>query len=185
MRTALGSIVAALALLAAADDARADAPRFGMMMDVGVPSGASGAVVYRPARAVRLHAGAGHNLVAPGVHGGVSLVPLATTLSPTLVVEAGRFFPGDPNAAVARVAGDADVMTLPDELAYDWASAHVGLEIGREWLTFYLHGGVSVVDGAIHSDTTAEDGSVSTTTAADVRAVGVSARVGLILYFAR
>src|SRR5688500_7402619 len=69
-------------------DARADSPRFGVKMDVGVPSGAGGSVVYRPVHALRIHAGGGHNLVGPGVQAGISIAPLRTAVSPTLMLDA-------------------------------------------------------------------------------------------------
>ena len=170
--------------LGAISDARADRPRFGAMVDLGVPSGASASAVYRPVRALRFHAGGGHNLVAPGVQAGVSLAPLATWISPTLTVEAGRFFPGDANPAVERFTGEPSELA-PERIGYDFASAQVGLELGREWATFYLHAGVSYLRGAWHGEDAGDEATTTTMTEVDVRAVGVSARLGFIFYFAR
>jgi hypothetical protein len=164
--------------------ARAEAPRFGVMMDVGVPSGAHGSVVYRPARALRVHAGGAHNLVAPGVQGGVTLA-LGTWVSPVLGIEAGRFWPGDANRAVERVSGQPSSVAMLDRVGYDFASAHLGLELGRRWLTVYLRGGVSYLRATLHGHEAHDDGRGTTTTELDLRAVGASAKLGLIVYFAR
>lgn len=129
----------------------------GAMLDAGVPSGAGASIVYRPVRALRVHAGAAHNGFGPGAGGGVTLAPLAGTVTPTLTVEAGRF-----SAA---------------ELGYDYATAHVGVELGTRAYVFYLRGGVSGVDAAW----TGEHEMVTTTGA--VRAVIPSLRLGFAVYF--
>lgn len=179
-------LIASVALsgMAHAGVARADAPSLGLKLDVGVPSGAAGSLVYRPVRALRVHAGGGHNLVAPGVHAGVTLAPLATVIAPTLVLDAGRFFPGDVDEAIDRVAGDGTSTGMPDRFGYDFASAHLGLEIGGDRVSFYLHGGVSYVRADVETLADADDGSSTTTSDVDLRLLGVSARLGFILYFA-
>lgn len=164
--------------------AHADAPRFGVMADVGVPSGATGSLVYRPFGALRVHAGGGHNLVGPGLLAGITLAPLRRVVSPTLALDAGRYFERDANAAVTRVAG-APSDASPEGFGYDFASAHAGLEIGGDWFTFYVHGGVSYVRGDWTDTTTLDDGDVTTMTDVHVRAVGVSARLGFVAYFAK
>jgi hypothetical protein len=161
--------------------AEAGRPRFGVMMDVGVPSGAAGSVVYRPVGAVRLHAGGGHNLIGPGVEAGLAIAPLGGFLTPSLVLDAGRFFARDANPAVERIVGEH--AATPERFGYDYASAHLGLELGGEWFTFYLRGGVSYVRADLSSAD--RDGDVTTMTDAEVRAVGVSARLGFIVYFAK
>jgi len=180
-------LVAALVLTAAAIPAAAHAerPRFGVRMDVGVPSGASGSLVYRPLRAVRLRVGGAHNIVSPGLQAGVTVVPLDSWISPTFVLEAGRFFTRDANPAVEQVSGQPSPMATPERFGYDFASAHVGVEVGREWLTCYVHGGVSAVHAQMSSEDTTDDGTVTTMSDAQVRAVGVSASLGFIVYFAR
>ena len=113
----------------------------------------------------------------------MSLVPLRTWMSPTLVVDAGRFFPRDANPAFERLSGEPSSVAMLDHFGYDFASAHVGLELGRAWATFYLHGGVSYLRS--HLSGTDTDGDVSTMTDVDVRVVGVSARLGFIIYLAK
>jgi hypothetical protein len=155
------------------------------MADVGVPSGGSGSVVYRPIRALRVHAGAAHNLIGPGVQGGLTVAPLSSWVSPTLGVEAGRFFVRDANPAIARISGEESDVGALEHVAYDFASAHLGVELGRAWATFYVHGGVSWLRGDLGGSDTSEDGSVTTMTDVGVRGFGVSARLGFIVYFAK
>ena len=168
-------------VIAAPAHARADAPRFGVMADVGVPSGAGGSLVYRPIRAVRLHAGGAHNLIAPGVTAGVTVVPFDFPVAPTLVLDGGRFFAGDANAAVERFTGEP-MDGVPDRFGYDFASAHLGLEFGSSRATFYLHGGISYVRADMSISEESDDGDVTTMTDADLRAFGPSARLGFIVY---
>lgn len=167
-------------------------PWIGASADVGVPDGATMSVVYRPIRALRVHAGLSHNLISLGQQVGVSLVPLAWWASPTLSLEYGHFAEGNANAAVRRFNGSSDSSSPAlDRVGYDYANARVGLELGRTWFTFYLHAGVSRITGTVHNldaATMSSPGgttSVSFTTDPTVRVWTASASLGFIVYLAK
>lgn len=151
----------------------------GAMVGAGVPSGASASLVYRTSGMVRVHAGGAHNLVGPGVQAGVTLAPGRGPATPVLAVEAGRFFARDSNAAVERIAGAPSALA-PEQLGYDFASAHLGLELGSSRARFYLHAGVSYLDAAWRSNDT--DDGVTTMTTGVARGFAASARLGLLFY---
>src|ERR1043165_7845943 len=97
----------AIALTLCATSASGDTlPRFGMMTDVGVPDGATASIVVRPLRPLRLNVGVAHNLVAPGVRGGITYIPFGTWFAPTLAVDYGHFAEGNANPAIQMISGD-------------------------------------------------------------------------------
>lgn len=162
-------------------------PRLGIQADVGVPDGAVGSVVVRPVRAVRLHAGVGHNAISRGLRTGLTLVPLRSWLSPTLSVDVGRYEEGDATPLARRLSGDADY-TNPtlERVGYTYANAHLGLELGRRWFTFYLHAGASRVTGNVYELVPmSETSSVSFSQEPRATAWSVSARLGFIVYLVR
>ena len=72
---------------------------------------------------------------------------------------------------------------------YDYADAHLGLELGRRRVTFYLHGGLTRVTGHVRNldqTTGGADGSgdvsVSFTRDPSVTLTTLSARLGLVVY---
>lgn len=162
-------------------------PRLGISADAGVPDGAAASIVFRPVSRIRLHAAVTHNAVSRGERIGISLAPLRTWFTPTLNLDAGRYRDGDANVLVQMVTGD-DTFSSPvlERFGYRYANAHLGLEFGRERVTFYLHGGASMISTRLRNlDTSSEDGSTSVTFTTDPSAtiVSVSARLGLIVYF--
>jgi hypothetical protein len=171
----------------AASPARADLHRIGVLIDAGLPDGATGALVYRPAAWLRLHAGAGTNLISPGVRVGVSVLPLRFL---SLNLDAGHFFPGDANPLFRALSGDATVeVAALREVGYDHASLHLGLELGGRRATFFVHGGVSHIRGTVRglAETLAAAAGpeVMVTLAEDpkVRIWTVSGRAGVLFYF--
>jgi hypothetical protein len=186
---ALGLTAAAPAMAEPALTAAVDAGhrRFGVTTDVGVPDGANAALVFRPIRALRLHAGGGYNLISSGVRAGVSVVPLSSWVSPTLSIDAGRYFEGDANPIARRIQGDSTYSSpMLERVGYDYVNAHLGLEFGRQWATFYIHAGMSRVSGTVYGiaeeigeeDVTLEEDP-------DVTLWSPSARIGLIVYVAK
>lgn len=160
--------------------------RFGLMVDAGVPDGANAALVFRPLRQIRVHAGGGYNLVSTGVRAGVSVVPLSTWIAPSLTVDVGRYFEGDANPIVQKVMGDSTYSSpLLERVGYDYLNAHVGLEVGRQWATFYVHAGMSRVWGQIHGLAEAAGEDVTVSGDPDVTMWSPSARIGLIVYVAK
>jgi hypothetical protein len=175
---------------AAAVEAPAGHRRFGVMLDVGLPDGANASLVFRPLRYLDVHAGGGHNMISPGVRAGVA-AHLPTFVSPAIAAEAGHYFTADANKAVARLGlGDSDDPLLR-EVGYDYANLHVGVEIGRERVQFYLHAGWSVVRGklrnvdeAVAESADAEDGfTVEVREDPTITLVTPSAKLGLAVFF--
>lgn len=167
-------------------------PRFGTMVDVGVPDGATVSIVYRPIRALRLSGGMSHNFVSLGQRVGVSFVPFDGWVSPTLSVEYGRYAEGNANPLARMVTGDATFSSSTlDRVGYQYANARVGLELGRKWFTFFLHAGASYVNGNVHNLSAAmmseSSGNTSVTFSADptVHMWSVSARLGFVIYLAK
>ena len=164
--------VAALALLAAAAAPAHAEAKVGVMADVGLPDGGTVSAVVQPIRPLRFRAGVGHNGIAPGIRGGVTLVPLPTSVTPTLTADVGAYREGDARPLARMLSGD-EMLDTPglDRIGYRYAAARVGLEIGRDRFTMYLHAGAARLWGRVHADDPA-----------DVTITSVSARLGFILY---
>jgi hypothetical protein len=167
-----------------------DSGTIGAMADVGVPDGATASIVVRPIRALRLEAGVADNLVSLGVRGGVTWIPFKSWATPTLSLGYGRYFDGNANGIAQQLAGDASFSSpLLEKVGYDYASARVGLEFGKKYVTFFIHAGVSRVTGEVHNlsqvamSQTTNDSNVSiTSTDPKVTLYGVSANLGFIFY---
>ncbi|MGN6104669.1 MAG: hypothetical protein ACTHU0_06175 [Kofleriaceae bacterium] len=185
-------VVALVAAAAPAAEASPDAsmPSIAAMADVGLPDGATASLVYRPVRPIQLHGGVGHNAVGYGVRGGITLVPFASWCSPTLSVDVGRYFDGDAHPLARRLSGDPELSSpILDEVGYDYANAHVGLQFGQRRASFYLRAGVSrVVTHLRNLDQVSDAMSPSSTSihlSSDptVEVTSVSARIGLVVFF--
>jgi hypothetical protein len=163
-------------------------PRFGVMLDAGLPDGATGSVVVRPWRPLRISAGGSYNMVSTGYRAGLSLVPFNTWFTPTLSVDYGHYKDGDANPLARKISGDSTFdSAILDRVGYSYVDAHVGLEFGKKWFTFYIHAGATRVTGTVHeldSATSSSDmTSVSFGKDPTVTLTSVSARVGFIVYF--
>lgn len=167
-------------------------PWIGAGADVGVPDGATVSVVYRPFRQLRAHVGVSHNMISLGERAGLTYVPFASWFTPTLSLEYGHYAEGNANPLYKRFAGaDAEERPALQRVGYDYASARVGVEMGRKWFTFYLHAGVSRITGQVHNldaETMSESSGTTTVTFPSdpsVKLTTVSARVGFIVYLAK
>jgi len=183
-------VVAALALVVATAATATTAaagplPRFGVMADLGVPDGGTASIVMR-ARMLRVHGGVSHNLVSRGVRGGITLAPFTWAVTPTISLEYGHYLDGDANPILRMVTGDPTFSSpLLERVGYDYANAHLGLEFGQRWATFYIHAGVSLIRTTIHGlDGPTADASTTVTLTSDpgVTVWSVSARLGFIFY---
>ncbi|MGE3543287.1 MAG: hypothetical protein AB7L28_05125 [Kofleriaceae bacterium] len=179
----------ALALVAAPVEAETT-KRFGVMADVGVPDGATVSVVARPLLPLRLHLGVSHNGISPGVRAGATVVPFSTWFTPSLSVDYGHYTEGDANPIARMVSGDDSFASpLLERVGYDYANAHVGIELGRTWMTFYIHAGMSRVMADVHElDAAAADHADAQTTISfpkdpRLEITTISARLGWIVYF--
>ncbi|MEO8700836.1 MAG: hypothetical protein ABI867_12375 [Kofleriaceae bacterium] len=177
-------VVAVVVSCALAAPAAAD-PRFGVMADVGVPDGANAAVVVRPIRAVRIHAGMSHNYVSKGVRGGVTLAPFGSAVQPILAFDYGHYFDGDANPLARMIMGDSSYQNEAlDKVGYDYANLHAGLEFGRKWFTFYLHAGMSRVTGDLHG-LSSQSASVTFSQDPKLTMWTPSARLGFVFYLVK
>lgn len=166
-------------------------PFIGVMTDVGLPDGGTASLVVRPVRALRLELGAAHNLISPGVRGGVTWIPLRSWATPVIGAAYGHFFERDANPIVRTVSGDPTFDSpILDRIGYDFAVARAGIELGRQRFTFFLHAGVTRVTGQLHdvaqasNAAAAQSGSMVTVTSTDPRFAlwTVSADVGFVIY---
>jgi hypothetical protein len=161
-------------------------PVLGAMVDVGVPDGLIGSVAIRPWKWVRVYGGGGSNTVSKGWRVGTALIPFGS--GPALSLEYGGYGEGDANGLVRSMAGgDFGGSPLLSRLAYTYANAHAGLEFGGKHFTFFVHGGVSLVNAQLHSGSgtvanTGSDTVVQVSQDPKVRAFGSSLKVGLILF---
>jgi hypothetical protein len=144
--------VASAALLGVPGAALAEPVQIGLMTDMGVPDGFVGAVIVRPQRHVHVHAGVGHNTVAPGLRAGVQLVPWQWAAAPYAALEIGHYFRGRPGDwAQGMVAASADMDEASGEevtveaMGYTYGNAHLGLRLGSRRASFYVQGGLSRV----------------------------------------
>jgi len=170
----------------------ATTPRFGAMTDVGLPDGVTAAIVVRPIRAIRAHAGLSHNLISLGERVGVSWVPLSWWASPTVSLEYGHYSEGNANPLARAATNDQTFSSaVLDRVGYDYANAHVGLELGRKWFTFYIHAGVSRITSTVHnisSETMSESSGTSSVTFSkdpSIKLWAPSARIGFVIYLAK
>lgn len=167
----------------------ASLPVLGAMLALGAPDGASASVVYRPTSFLRAEVGGAYNLISKGARAGVSLIPFGA--GPSATLEAGRFFEGDANGIARQIAGSSfgDNAVL-QRLGYDFVNAHLGLEFGSRWVTFFVHGGMSYIRGSVHNlnDQLSADASATSTTTVTfkqdptVRIFTPSAKLGLVFY---
>ena len=175
-------------------------PWLGLMTDVGVPDGMQASIVLRPERWLRASVSGGYNLISKGVGGGLTILPFGR--GPSLLVVGGHYFDGDANAAAAKLAGPAfssstfaqNDSALIQRVGYDYANLHLGLDFGYERVTFFIHAGMSYVQGKVHNIETivqrnpSIDGvdanglEVAIKGDPTVKYIGPSAKIGLIVY---
>ena len=166
-------------------------PAVGVMADVGLPDGAGASLVVRPARWLRLTGGGTYNMISSGLRAGASLLPFGW--GPSLSVEGGHYFDGDANGVMRRFAGASyQSNAVLERVGYDYANAHLGLDLGLRRVTFFIHAGFSYIRAEVHNVDSAiqsgmsSDSSSSTTLTVNkdpiIRAITPSAKLGLIVY---
>jgi hypothetical protein len=166
-------------------------PVVGVMADVGLPDGAGGSLVVRPAKWVRLQGGGTYNMISSGLRAGLSLIPFGW--GPSVTMEGGHFFDGDANGLVRKLAGASyQSNAVLERVGYDYANAHLGLELGSRRATFFIHAGMSFIRATVHNVDQAiqaqasGDGSSNTQLSVKqdpiIRAYTPSAKLGLIVY---
>jgi hypothetical protein len=161
------------------------------MADVGLPDGAGASLVVRPAKWLRLTGGGTYNMISSGLRAGASLLPFGW--GPSLSVEGGHYFDGDANGLMRRFAGASyESNAVLERVGYDYANAHLGLDLGLRRVTFFIHAGFSYIRAEVHNVDSAiqsgmsSDSSSSTTLTVNkdpiIRAITPSAKLGLIVY---
>lgn len=165
-------------------------PVLGVMADVGLPDGAAASLVVRPAKWLRLTGGGTYNLISSGLRAGASLLPFGW--GPSLSLEGGHYFDGDANGVIRRFAGSSyQSNVVLERVGYDYANAHLGLDLGFRRVTFFIHAGFSYiratvhnVDSAIQSQTSSDSSGTTLSVNKDpiIRAITPSAKLGLIVY---
>jgi len=188
-KTAMGAL---MVVLAATGVATADSlPKVGVMADVGLPDGGTAALVFRPVSLVRLSGGVSHNGIGPGVRAGVTLIPLSSWITPTLSATYGHYFERDANPVARMLSGDGELSSPAlEHVGYDYGDAHLGLELGRKRVTFYLHAGVTRVQthardldaAAAAGADGSSDVTVTFTQDPSVTLTTLSARLGFVVY---
>jgi hypothetical protein len=165
-------------------------PAVGVMADVGLPDGASASLVVRPIKWLRLSGGGSYNMISSGLRAGASLLPFGW--GPSLSVEGGHYFDGDANGVMRRFAGSSyRSNAVLERVGYDYANAHLGLDLGLRRVTFFIHAGFSYIRATVHNVDSAiqsemSSGSSATTLSINkdpiIRAITPSAKLGLIVY---
>jgi opacity protein-like surface antigen len=168
-------------------------PLLGIMADVGVPDGAVGSLVLRPWKALRASVGGSYNMVSKGVRAGLSILPFGR--GPSATVEVGHYFEGDANGQAQKIVGSTGKFSpLLERVGYDYANAHLGLDFGYQRVTFYIHGGMSYVQGKAHNvgqlfgsdpqinGTNSSGLEVKVSQDPTIKYIGPSAKIGLIVY---
>jgi hypothetical protein len=197
LRVTILSAVALAALFALPAAAAAEGGQIGLMTDMGLPDGIVGAVIVSPQRHVHVHAGAGHNSVAPGLRAGVQLLAWSRAVTPYAALELGHYFRGRPGAWAQNLvqssgnmdtgetaAGDVTV----ESLGYSYGNAHLGLRLGGARAAFYLQAGISRVHVDAELRRREETGAglplqVDVVSESQARIWTPSARLGLEAYF--
>ena len=120
------------------------------MADVGLPDGAGASLVYRPMKWLRVTGGGTYNMISSGLRAGASLLPFGW--GPSLTVEGGHYFDGDANGLVRKFAGSSyQSNAVLERVGYDYANAHLGLDLGYRRVTFFIHGGMSFIRASVHN----------------------------------
>lgn len=188
--------VASAALSLASSAARAEGleqepPRWGLDVEAGVPEGIAPSAVFRPVSAIRLWAGPAWNYVGWGVQGGVTLVPWHLGVSPLLSLEGGRYFSADASFLARSSSGGVpqELEPLLRNVSYDYAAAHVGIEIGaRDGLAFSIRAGLAYVSatasGTATTNGTSAGGAYTLSfTDPHIRGTVPSVKLGMQLWF--
>lgn len=146
----------------------------GISLSAGVPDGMGLDVVIRPVQWVRLAGGGTYNLFSPGLRGGVTVLPFKRILG--VAFEGGHYFDGNINN---RFGTNSPAL---DAVGYTYLNFQGGLDLGRKYVTVFLHAGESYIYGRIHNLNQQFNNQATFTSDPTVRAWIPSAKVGLIFW---
>jgi hypothetical protein len=169
---------------------------FGLGLDVGLPEGASLALVIRPVSRIRLHAAGGTNSTGMGFRGGLTVIPYwFWWVAPSLSLEAGYCRVGDVNSVITTFFQVPGWMKeYAQQAGYRYYNGHLGIEIGKSRWTWFVHVGVSYISGVVRMPRpvplTGVNGVVSATTPdvvlgqdASIQVITLSGKTGLVFHF--
>lgn len=167
-----------------------------MGLDAGLPEGVSLALVIRPLSQLRLHAAGGTNSASMGFRGGLTVIPYwFWWVAPSLNIEAGYCRVGDVNRAITTFFQVPGWMKeYAQQTGYRYYSAHLGLEIGKSRVTWFVHFGASYIDGivrmprpvpltGINNVVTATTPDVVLGQDASIQVITLSGKTGLVFHF--
>ncbi len=145
-------LLAPPAVESAADaGAREDRPRFGFVVDVGLPDGAAVGVQIKAAPDFKLELAGLTNGVGFGVRAGAGvfvLPKLFRTFRPVVSADVGSLFQGD---ASWLPGVDPAVKAALAQVSYFFCSAAAGFELGSPNVAFVFKLGVAYVAGKLPS----------------------------------
>jgi hypothetical protein len=144
----LAGVLAAPRTEAESARAKGDDPFLGALVDAGVPDGIGVSLSLRPLSFARFELGGMGNGVSAGLRAGLALVPFDSVIRPSLTFEAGRYFQGDASWVLGADA-PAEARGVLSAVSYDFATAHVGFELGSRNIAFFLRAGASYVDVSV------------------------------------
>jgi hypothetical protein len=169
---------------------------FGLGLDAGLPDGAYLSFVVRPLSQLRLHVAGGTNTAGAGFRGGLTAIPYwFWFVAPSLSLEAGWCRVGDVNSVITTFFQVPGWMKeYAQQAGYTYYNGHLGIEIGKSWLTWFVHLGVSYVSGVVRmprpvlltgvnnvpTDTSPE---VVLGRDANIQVITISGKTGLVVHF--
>jgi hypothetical protein len=169
---------------------------FGLGVDAGLPDGANLAFVVRPLAQLRLHVAGGTNTAGAGFRGGLTVIPYwLWFVAPSLSLEAGWCRVGDVNSVITTFFQVPGWMKeYAQQAGYSYYNGHLGIEIGKSWITWFLHAGVSYVSGVVRMPNpvplTGVNNVVTATTPdvvlgqdAKIQAITFSGKTGVVIHF--
>lgn len=147
----LASPVGELTEVAPDAGVREDKPRFGFVLDVGLPDGAAVGVQIKAAPDFKLELAGLTNGIGFGVRAGAAVFPLPKifrAFRPLVSADVGSLFQGN----AAWLPGvDATAKAALSQLSYFFCSAAAGFELGSPNVAFVFKLGVAYVAGKLPS----------------------------------
>jgi len=148
---------------------------FGFQLDAGIPDAFALGLVVRPIKYGRVEVAGTYNDLAKGIRGGVTVLPIfGRVLSATL--EGGKYFDGNANKFTSKRE------PVLDSIGYEYANFHLGLDFGRERMTFFVHGGMSYLSADVKNLNQQFSGQVQFGSDPKLTAWFPSLKLGLIVY---
>lgn len=139
--------------------------RWGVLLDAGLPQGATVSAAYRPIPSVRLFAGPAWNYVGYGIQGGVAVAPWRLAVTPVLTVSAGRCFGADASFLTRNGQGvPPELSPLLERMTYTYGAVRAGIELGSQsGFSFAVDLGLAYVALSANGTVTKTDSSTTVT----------------------